>query len=51
MYLGWEAKVEYIFNVYEVEEDQQVKLASHAVVTSNCNGHWFEQEVGRGLLV
>jgi len=28
MYLGWEAKVEKIFNVYEVEEDQRVKLAS-----------------------
>jgi len=28
VYLGWEAKVEQIFNVYEVEEDQKVKLAS-----------------------
>jgi len=28
LYLGWEAKVEQIFNVYEVEEDQKVKLAS-----------------------
>jgi len=28
LYLGWEAKVEQMFNVYEVEEDQKVKLAS-----------------------
>ena len=29
VYLGWEAKVEEIFNVYEVEEDQKVKSASY----------------------
>ena len=28
VYLGWEAKLEQIFNVYEVQEDQKVKLAS-----------------------
>ena len=28
MCLGWEAKVEQIFNVFEVQEDQKVKLAS-----------------------
>jgi len=28
LYLEWEAKVEQVFNVYEVEEDQKVKLAS-----------------------
>jgi len=28
VYLGWKAKVEQIFNVYEVQEDQKVKLAS-----------------------
>jgi len=28
VYLGWEDKVEQIFNVCEVEEDQKVKLAS-----------------------
>jgi len=28
IYLGWEAKVEQIFNVYEVQKDQKVKLAS-----------------------
>ena len=28
VYLGWEAKVEQIFNVYEVKKDQKVKLAS-----------------------
>jgi len=27
VYLGWEAKVDFFFNVYEVEEDQKVKLA------------------------
>jgi len=27
IYLGWEAKVEQIFNVHEVQEDQKVKLA------------------------
>jgi len=27
-YLGWEVKVEKVFNVYEVQEDQNVKLAS-----------------------
>jgi len=28
IYLGWEAKVEQICNVHEVQEDQKVKLAS-----------------------
>jgi len=28
IYLGWEAKVEQIFNVHEVQDDQKVKLAS-----------------------
>jgi len=28
LYLGWEAKVEKIFNVHEVQEDQKVKLVS-----------------------
>jgi len=28
VYLGWEAKVEQIFNVHEVQDDQKVKLAS-----------------------
>jgi len=58
VYLGWEAKVEQIFNVYEVQEDQKLNLASleffrlcHAVVASNCNGHCFEQKANRGLLV
>jgi len=27
-YLGWEVKVEQIFNVYEVQENQKVNLAS-----------------------
>jgi len=27
-YFWWKAKVDQIFNVYEVEEDQKVKLAS-----------------------
>jgi len=28
IYLGWEAKVDQIFNVFEVQDDQKVKLAS-----------------------
>ena len=28
VYLGWEAKVEQIFNVHEVQDNQKVKLAS-----------------------
>jgi len=28
IYLAWEAKVEHIFNVHEVQDDQKVKLAS-----------------------
>jgi len=28
LYLGWEAKLEQIFNIYDVDEDQRVKLAS-----------------------
>jgi len=28
VYLGWEAKVEKIFNVHEVQDDQKVKLAT-----------------------
>ena len=28
VYLGWEAKVEQIFNVHEVQNDQKVRLAS-----------------------
>jgi len=28
LYLGWEAKVDQIFNLYEIEKDQKVKLAS-----------------------
>jgi len=28
IYLGWESKVEQIFNVHDVQEDQKVKLAS-----------------------
>jgi len=28
VYIGWEAKAEQIFNVYKVQEDQKIKLAS-----------------------
>ena len=28
VHLGWEAKVEQIFNVYEVQDDQKVESAS-----------------------
>jgi len=48
VYLEWEAKVDQIFNVYEVKEDQKVKLAfprirkiCHAVVASSCIS-WYD---------
>jgi len=58
LYLEWEVKVEHLFNVYKVTEDQKVRLASlvffrlcHPMVATNCNGHWAKQEVNRGLLI
>jgi len=51
IYLGWEAKVEQIFNVHEVQDDQKVKLTSLEFLDyamqwwhQNCNGHWTKQE-------
>ena len=38
VYLGWEAKVKQTFNVYEVEDDQKVKLTSLNLRTMPCNG-------------
>jgi len=40
-YLGWEAKVEQIFKVCEVEEEQKVRLASLEFVNyaRKCNEH------------
>jgi len=43
VYLAWEAKVEQIFNVYEVEEDQKVKLASLEFVDYAIQ--WWHQVV------
>ena len=43
MYLGWEAKVEKIFNVYEVKEDQKIKLASLEFVDYAMQ--WWHQTV------
>jgi len=40
VYLGWEARVEKIFNVYEVEEDQKVRLAS--LVFLDYAIHWWQ---------
>jgi len=38
VYLGWEAKVEQIFHVHEVLEDQRVRLASLEFLDYACNG-------------
>jgi len=43
IYLGWEAKVEQIFNVYEVQEDQKVKLASLEFLEYDMQ--WWHQTV------
>ena len=43
MYLGWEDKVEQIFNVYEVQEDQKVKLAFLEFL--NYAMQWWHQTV------
>jgi len=43
VYLGWEAKVEQNFNVYEVEEDQKVKLAS--LEFEDYAMQWWHQNV------
>ena len=57
LYLEWEAKVEHLFNVYKVTEDQKVMLASLVFLDyaiqwwQRIDGHWAKQEVSRGLLV
>ena len=43
IYLGWEAKVDQIFNVYEVQEDQKVKLASLEFLDYDMQ--WWHQVV------
>jgi len=43
IYLGWEAKVEQIFNVHEVQEDQKVKLASFEFLDYAM--HWWHKIV------
>ena len=43
IYLGWEAKVEQMFNVYKVEEDQKVKLAS--LEFEDYSMQWWNQNV------
>jgi len=43
LYLGREAKVEQIFNVYEVDDDQKVKLASLEFVDYAMQ--WWHQVV------
>jgi len=57
LYLQWEVKVEHLFYVYKVIEDQKVWLASlvffrlcHPMVATNCNGYWAKQEASRGHL-
>jgi len=43
VYLGWEAKVEQIFNVCEVQEDQKVRLASLEFL--NYAMQWWDKVV------
>jgi len=43
LYVGWEAKVEQNFNVYEVEYDQKVKLASLEILDYAMQ--WWHQIV------
>jgi len=38
LYLEWEAKVEHLFNVYKVIEDQKVRLASLVFYIMPSNG-------------
>ena len=48
MYLGWEAKVEQIFYVYEVQEDQKVKLASLKFLDYTMQW-WYQTVMDIGL--
>jgi len=43
VYFGWEAKVEQVFNVYEVEDEQKVKLASLEFL--NYAMQWWHQVI------
>ena len=43
LYLAWEAKVEHLFNVYKVTEDQKVMLAS--LVFLDYVNQWWQQTV------
>jgi len=43
VYLGWKSKVEQIFNVYEVQKDLKIKLASLEFV--DCVMQWWHQTV------
>jgi len=58
VYLGWEAKVEQIVNVHEVQNDQRVRLASLEFLDyamqwwhKTLMDIWAKQEASRGLLV
>ena len=48
MYLGWEFKVELFFNVYEVQEDQKVKLVSLEFLDYSRQW-WHKTVMGIGL--
>jgi len=48
LFLGWEAKVDQIFNVYEVDEDENVKLASLEFVDYAIQW-WHQVEMDIGL--
>jgi len=43
LYLEWEAKVEHLFNVYKVTDDQKVRLAS--LVFLDYVIQWWQQTV------
>ena len=44
VYLGWEAKVEQIFNVHEVQNDQKVRLASLEFMDYAMQ--WWHMDIG-----
>jgi len=57
VYLGWKAKLEQIFYVHEVQNNQKVRLASLEFMDyamqwwhKTLMEHWFKQETNRGLL-
>jgi len=48
LYLEWETKVEHLFSVYKVIEDQKLRLAS-LVFLDYCNQWWQQTIMDIGL--